>query len=290
MAGKGTPGLATANLMSPESIASVHTFNDSRAWSLWQGGEMVTCCDNEAENERVDKLNECVKMLHAQGVNGAYLFKFHDFEDMGSGVNDKTPYKGSLRFRLHETAYASTVGSVQQPVTLTDLMAKQLHDRMELDSLMQQYAEANGYVRPEDQEEDEEEEDDSDPVTKVMGRIGATGERYPWMQEHIRDGMTMAKHFFKKITGIDVSVNAQQQYTNDTMHNATVGNVPPKSDPNYKVDKISDDIVARMIPALSVLLKHDANIEADLILMAKLAQADQDVFDLALKKLRNAAE
>lgn len=248
----------------------------SAPWSLWNGSDIVTGNFSDSTGDREQSLNNYLTTIDNAQSTAQYLLKFHP---EGEEITNQSPVTGTLRFKMHDIEFTprGQLGGVPGG-SVVGAVTQVLRERVEFDEMMSEWAEANGYVQPEEEEEEE------DGLTRVINTVGKAGEKYPWMQEHLKDFMTMFKHGVKKISGIDFND------MNNTQQNSSVGAAPKTDDPTYKVPELSPQDIAEMMPALRVLKYEHPEITKDLFLLAKLSQEDKDVFNLAIKKLRQTFE
>jgi DNA-binding transcriptional MerR regulator len=225
------------------------------------------------------------------------VFVVHFYENIGANekLTMKTPYSGSFTFRVHPyESGLQTIGKTGNIMQQSDQDFRMflLQERDSLNAKIADLQDENQELREE--LEELEKTTQASPigggkVGAIIDTIGATGERYPWMQESIKDLFTMARHMFK-IPGASPS-GARAASMAGVPGNPTGNESAPEM-----IQLALQKLLAYYINNTGLPMGNEeekarahergtADMANDLSKLASLTD-DPDVFQLAIKKLR----
>lgn len=221
----------------------------------WSNNLMFSHCGADM-NDALRMLQDNLAVLNSNGSSAVYTIKFYAGTGKDGRITRATDPVGQFNFRLneHEERGTRAVGAVGAG---NDRWYQHLEEQnkqiLEQNRLLQE--QLASIEEPDDEEAD------------IMDKVGAIGEKYPWLQEHIKEGVTIIKAILNKTLGMN----------SETRHRATgqIAGVSNDATPTEKVNA-----------AIKILYKHNQQIGDDLLRLADLAENDPDTFNLALKKLR----
>lgn len=272
-------------------VLSVFEMQGSPIFSLWENNkDILFSFVGENEQERRDKLTEYLNLIKQSASHQQFTIKFHDEANKNGKVTNGTPVTGSLVFKLNENDDLQLVPKNQARVEGTNgsiALLNQIFDaklqNMELryNHILEKKQEEVEHLQEQlDRAGEEEEDTDDDDQMGLIGSIGKAGERYPWMQEHIKDIMTVAKSFLNKKFGIGEPDGARLAGVEDTSG----------MEPKEKLNKSIKELLEYYHTKYGDPKAGDANFANDIERLAKMAKTDPDLFDVMIKKLRNAAD
>ncbi len=270
-------------------VISVFKLQGSPIFSLWEtrANPSFSCADERPE-ERLRMLEYYLDVIRDSGTVADYTIKFHEEASKTGKITNNTPVFGSLTFKLNspDMGLETSRGSANVSGTGVSLLNELFKEKLErLEDKYQRQIE--DMQREHEDELDQMEEATSGKKKKLgaLGQIGELGNEYPWMQEIIKEGIGMfkdmlvvGKHKMRQqpagggINGVDTAAMtykdkiAQAQNTLMTWYTKQHGDTTVQENREKGANDFADD----------------------LLLLAGLTK-DDDIMQLALKKLRSLA-
>jgi len=243
----------------------------------------------EDEDDREQQLKKYLDLIKASGSYATFYIFFYEEQDKKKKITNATPYFGSLPFKLNEAGM-----DVAQPGGRTgvqgnfnmELMNQVFAGKLDLMRMeyQQQVDDLKRIHEKELEDATAEEEEGRADADDIIGRIGQAGERYPWMQEHIKDGITIVKHLVKKFTngvlGDDLGMGPAS---------GTIAGAPQGANPNEKLQWSIKTMLTYYHGKYGNQENGDKEFADDMERLANMCTTDADLFDLMIKKLRAAA-
>lgn len=271
-----------------DGVIEVWNMHKQPVFALFEGEKklLFSCVEEDQE----DRLSELKKYLNVIKTSGSYAtFTIYFYEDPGkkTRITTATPYFGSLPFKLNTAdglEVAQPGGRTGVPGNFNmELMNQVFASKLEIMDMKYQEQIRDLERRHEKELEDAtaEEEERGIDEQDIMGRIGAAGEKYPWMQEHIKDGITILKSMVKKFTNGVLG--------EETRGGHAMAGAPQGAAPNEKLQWAIKTMIAYYHGKYGGQENGDKEFSDDMERLANMCQGDPDLFDLMIKKLRAAA-
>jgi hypothetical protein len=238
-----------------ESVMDGFKIHDCSYFSVWQGKTLKFKYIGGSAEDAANFLMQNIEGLHP---NSTALYEIRLYDDVpDKGINNSTPYSGSFTFKMNTGI--GTDASVYRPVG-SDQYTKHLQTENEMMKKRIEALEA----------EEVEDEEPADGVGRIMGYI----EKYPALQEILRDGIGMLKNVFNQRSG------------NNHMHHQAISGVIDPALPAE--DKLMAALgmltqndpgrLSTLANALAGLLDRDPDL---LSTLDKLSKMDQSKFNMA---------
>jgi hypothetical protein len=251
-----------------------------------QGNKLLFGCVEEDEEDREKELVKYLDIMQSSMSGARFCIQFYDRADFKNKITTSTPSFGSLPFSLADSddgagglVRSGKVGAAT-PTNLTlDLMDKLYQERM--NRIEDKYETRLAEIQRLHEEEMREMEEQEDPAeeSEMLGKIGAIGEKYPWLQEHIKDGITIAKSLLNKFTGNIMNTNPSPG----------IAGAPTGATPQEKHQWAMKTLLTYYHGKYGGQEQGDINFSNDMERLANMAVNDADLFDVMIKKLRAAS-
>lgn len=227
-------------------------------------------------------------------ADATYQIRFYKSVKDGGEVTNNTDYTSSFNFKIKDkTVYQPIDRPTQQMQSHLSFGDKAWIDflqneRIRLMDEVRELKDQLAITSVELEEALEDQEEPEDKVSGVIGKIGAIGEQYPWMQQ----GMGQLLGILDKITS---------SFTGGNMPGmATAAQAPARQEPAPAeaakgIKETPEEISGQFQEAVNTLLvyyrkkydtKGDAMLANDLAKLATLS-GKPFIFDMAIKQLRD---
>jgi hypothetical protein len=271
--------------------------------STGPGNLLFSYRDEDKEGEGWKVLKECLQV--AQHTSGMYMIRFYEVLNNKGTIDSNTPYSGSFKLRMNdpeEVSFSPAKGAAPSSL-LNDLFASKLElfDMKWQHKFEQQEREHQEQLADlEAQLEEKETEGSEDRYLGTVGEVhkwgdvvGELGNKYPWMRDiivkfgnNVNDMLTLGKYKIGQQM-------APQQPQQRPAQPGTIGAIKPGT-PEERMNMAIIELIQWYSAKHGDISDHKvrqagaADLAGDLELLVKLSQ-DDDMMELALKKLRNLA-
>jgi len=268
----------------PEEVLSVHQMNEERPWSISEHGRLAFSCNDPAGESRTQALANYLEIIRKSGTTALYTIKWYDIEPEQK-ITSKTENTGSFNFKFgfSEDMLPARGGGGVKDQTLSQTVFQQMLElqnerfKFEMEKLNEKHL--RELERLEEDLEEEDQPDKFDAMERMGNIAGNLGEKYPWLQEIIKDVIGIAKN----LTGAH----------NNNLQPAGA-KISGMTDTAYRTDEdnraLVNDSIGKLAIAYSKKYRQpgegDHMLSEDLALLARLAQQDPALFDVAINKLR----
>jgi hypothetical protein len=293
-------------------IAGFDTFRHLPYYALYEqkSKDLKFAYKGETWEEGRELFIQNMEVIRNTGTSTIYVIKFYEELSNRGNLNITTPYAGSFVFQMAKNLQTSTMpatgNNIQNDQFSQYLLMQLERERDEKENLRQEIEQIKNMMVAH-QEEDEEIDEEIDVINGtsesnkelgILGVIGRAGERFPFLQEPLKDFATIISHKMKQflapaaqpagasINGInkDDAMNVEDPSKLLNAHLSTLIKY-------YTVKEIPTGVLFQDLQAeqQEQLKAHGyRKFTQDMGLLAGLT-ADSDVFELAIKKLRQMA-
>lgn len=239
-----------------------------------------------------EELQQNLVVLENTAPTVPHIIQFYDQPGKGGKLDSNTDYAGSFVFRMKPAnTYAPAIngmGNIQADNSFLNYLQTEL--RMEKECNMELRAEVEDLKEQILELEDVPEQKQ---IGGIIGQIGQAGNEFPWLQETIKDGLTILKNALKPPRHQREHQHEQEHehHGGHSMAGVNTAEMPYK-DKIAHAQRILMTWYARQYGNLETeegRLKGAEKFADDLLLLAIITD-DDDTMHLALKKLRQAAQ
>lgn len=273
-----------------EGVIEVWNMHKQPVFALFEGEKkLLFSCVEENEEDRLYELKKYLNVIKTSGSYATFTIYFYEDPGKKTRITTATPYFGSLPFKLNNADGMEVVqpgGRQGVPGNFNmELMNQVFASKLEIMDMKYQHQmeELKRIHEKELEDATAEEEEERVDANDIIGRIGQAGEKYPWMQEHIKDGITIVKHLVKKFTngvlGDDLGMGAS----------GTIAGAPQGANPTEKLNWSVKTMLTYYHGKYGNQENGDKEFADDMERLANMCTTDADLFDLMIKKLRAAA-
>lgn len=207
-------------------------FQGKPMFAIFEGNKILFCCCNDDEKVREQTLKQYLEYMETGGTTASFDLKFYDECNKNGKVTNATPFFGSLPFKISDSDAALNLlaqkqqGGGNMTAQSMQLMMQIFEQKIDNVQLRNEYA-----LQKKDEEIAALEEELNAPpehnyekaglgkIGAITDMIGSAGEKYPWMQETVKDIMSTLKNLVN---------GASTKYASMTERPVQMSGIPPK--------------------------------------------------------------
>ena len=273
-------------------------------FAIYEGTRQLTCCTDETPKKRYAALEDFLSVMEQSGTTAAFDLRCYEAANKNGKVNTQDPYFAFLPFKVNDSDQAIEImrgkgsgGMAPNNNYVGDLMdAKLKLIQMQFEHALEKKDAEILKLQQEAIDGDDEEEDEDHTFGRILGTIGAVGEKHTWLQEPVKKLVTTFSNIFQgvgakytamtetpmSVNGVteapaaDESIDDQLKWANLTLVNC------------YRAKhgvEISND--GKFVKGDEAAMNAaDAAYVKDMVNLAKLASTKPDTYEMARNMLK----